>query len=124
MENIQKGGEYKSQIPMTNVQRKAMKLTIDTSNVEKIILKIDGKKYETEGTRRSSQKLLPFLMEVVEKEGKKVTDVTEIETVQGSGSFTGLRVGVSVANTLGYLLQIPVNGKFPDKGEFAEIHYS
>lgn len=34
-----------------------------------------------------------------------------IEVETGPGSFTGLRVGVSVANTLGFSLGIPVNGK-------------
>ena len=36
-------------------------------------------------------------------------DGIEVET--GPGSFTGLRVGVSVANALGFTLGIPVNGK-------------
>ncbi|MFH1536127.1 MAG: hypothetical protein ABIC96_03620 [Patescibacteria group bacterium] len=34
-----------------------------------------------------------------------------IEVETGPGSFTGLRVGVSVANALGFALNIPVNGK-------------
>ena len=34
-----------------------------------------------------------------------------IEVETGPGSFTGLRVGVSVANALGFALGIPVNGK-------------
>ncbi len=39
----------------------------------------------------------------------KLIDSIEIET--GPGSFTGLRVGVSVANALGFSLGISVNGK-------------
>ncbi len=34
-----------------------------------------------------------------------------IEVETGPGSFTGLRVGVSVANALGFALGIPVNSK-------------
>ncbi|HBQ51259.1 TPA: hypothetical protein DD690_04750 [Candidatus Daviesbacteria bacterium] len=34
-----------------------------------------------------------------------------IEVETGPGSFTGLRVGVSVANALGFALNIPVNEK-------------
>lgn len=34
-----------------------------------------------------------------------------IEVEIGPGSFTGLRVGVSVANALGFTLGLPVNGK-------------
>lgn len=40
----------------------------------------------------------------------KLSDITEIQVKTGPGSFTGLRVGVSVAKTLGKLLHIPVNG--------------
>lgn len=101
-----------------------MKLTIDTSSAEKIVLKVDKKTFETEAKSRKSQRLLPFLEEVLEKEERKITDISEIKTAPGPGSFTGLRVGVSVASALGYLLQIPVNDKHPAKGEFAEIHYS
>ena len=44
--------------------------------------------------------------------GSVCWDVLEgIEVETGPGSFTGLRVGVSVANALGYSLGIPVNGK-------------
>lgn len=39
----------------------------------------------------------------------KMLEGIEVET--GPGSFTGLRVGASVANALGYSLGIPVNGK-------------
>lgn len=37
--------------------------------------------------------------------------LTQIEVETGPGSFTGLRVGVSVANALGFALNIPINGK-------------
>jgi tRNA threonylcarbamoyladenosine biosynthesis protein TsaB len=88
-----------------------MKLYIDTSNSEKIIVGVDGKNYETEARQKSSQKLLPFIDELLKKNGKTVKDITEIEVNTGPGSFTGLRVGVSVANTLGWVLKIPVNKK-------------
>lgn len=88
-----------------------MKLYIDTSSAEKIVVGIDGKKYETEARQKSSQKLLPFIDEVLKKHGKTVKDIAEIQVNTGPGSFTGLRVGVSVANTLGWVLGVPVNKK-------------
>ena len=38
-------------------------------------------------------------------------NIEGIEVETGPGSFTGLRVGVAVANALGFSLGIPVNGK-------------
>jgi tRNA threonylcarbamoyladenosine biosynthesis protein TsaB len=41
----------------------------------------------------------------------KFKDLAKIQVKTGPGSFTGLRVGVSTANALGFSLGIPVNGK-------------
>lgn len=43
--------------------------------------------------------------------GSLFVKLKAIEVETGPGSFTGLRVGVSVANALGFSLGIPVNGK-------------
>lgn len=40
----------------------------------------------------------------------KLKDVGGIVAYTGPGSFTGLRIGISVANALAYSLDIPVNG--------------
>ena len=100
-----------------------MKLYIDTSNSEKIVVGLDGKKFETPAKKGASQRLLPFITELLKKEGKKLEDIKEIEVNTGPGSFTGLRVGVSVANALGWGLEIPVNGKDLKKGETVDIQY-
>jgi len=100
-----------------------MKLYIDTSSSEKIIVGLDEKKFETEAKKGASQRLLPFIVELIEKKGKKLEDIKEIEVNTGPGSFTGLRVGVSVANALGWALGIPVNGKDLKKGEVVDIKY-
>jgi len=101
-----------------------MKLYIDTSNSEKIVVGLDEKKFETPAKKGASQRLLPFIVELLEKEGKKLEEIKEIEVNTGPGSFTGLRVGVSVANTLGWALGISVNGKDLRKGEVVDIKYS
>jgi tRNA threonylcarbamoyladenosine biosynthesis protein TsaB len=41
----------------------------------------------------------------------KKSDLNEIKVATGPGSYTGLRVGVAVANALAFALGIPVNGK-------------
>jgi tRNA threonylcarbamoyl adenosine modification protein YeaZ len=88
-----------------------VKLYIDTTDREKIIIGIERERFETEAKNRSSQKLLPFINEILRKTGKSVKDITEIEVNNGPGSFTGLRIGVAVANSLGFVLKVPVNGK-------------
>lgn len=101
-----------------------MKLYIDTSDREKIIIGLDEEKFETEARQEKSQRLLPFIIEVLEKKEKEIKDIKEIEVHTGPGSFTGLRVGVAVANTLGWVLGIPVNGKDLRKGNTVDIIYT
>jgi tRNA threonylcarbamoyl adenosine modification protein YeaZ len=90
-------------------------LFIDTSaiNTAKISLDIDGKRFEktSESKIMKSQMVLPMIEEILLEHKLKLSDITEIIVGTGSGSFTGLRVGATVANALGYLLDIPVNGK-------------
>src|SRR3989344_4546375 len=100
-----------------------MKLYIDTSDRDKIIVRIDEKKFETVAREEKSQKLLPFIEEMLLKEGISIDKIKEIEVNTGPGSFTGLRVGVSVANTLGWSLGIPVNRKDVRKDGPIEIDY-
>jgi len=88
-----------------------MILYIDTSSAEKIVIGIDGKRFETKARKEKSQKLLPFIVDTLKKNNLKVKDITEIEVNTGPGSFTGLRVGLSVANAMGFALGIPVNKK-------------
>lgn len=100
-----------------------MKLYIDTSSRDIIVVGIDGEKFEARAIEEKSQKLLPFIDEVLNKKNKKLDDITEVEVNTGPGSFTGIRVGLSVANTIGWSLKIPVNGKRIDKGESVDIKY-
>ncbi len=47
---------------------------------------------------------------VIEQQGKTLHDLRGIVIYQGPGSFTGLRIGISVANALAYGLDIPIAG--------------
>jgi|SRR6266404_1662775 len=89
----------------------ALILHIDTTSREKIIVGIDDKRFERESKEGSSQMLLPFIDHILTSEGRDVKDITEIKVNTGPGSFTGIRVGVAVANTLGFVLKVPVDGK-------------
>src|SRR5258706_15713387 len=88
-----------------------MKLYIDTSDRAKIIIGINEKRFDAIAKEKSSQKILPFIDEVLKKNKLSTSDIKEIEVNTGPGSFTGLRIGVAIANTLGWSLGVPVNGK-------------
>lgn len=49
--------------------------------------------------------------EILNKSSISIKEVQGIVVLQGPGSFTGLRIGISVANTLAYSLDIPVSAK-------------
>lgn len=100
-----------------------VKLYIDTSRREEIVLKINDKEFRLETLDNKSQKLLGFINQSLEKENLKQSDIAEIEVATGPGSFTGLRVGVSVANALGYALGVAVNGLDIKKGKQVKIDY-
>lgn len=78
-----------------------------------VYLKKDGKvvKSLSEKNEYGSQALLPLIEKLLESQKVKFKDLAGIEVETGPGSFTGLRVGVSVANALGFALGIAVNGK-------------
>jgi tRNA threonylcarbamoyladenosine biosynthesis protein TsaB len=41
-------------------------------------------------------------------QGKEITDINGLTVYKGPGSFTGLRIGLTVANALAYTLDIPI----------------
>ena len=51
---------------------------------------------------------------LLKETGKKLEAIEGIVVYQGPGSFTGLRIGLSVANALAYGLQIPIIGAQED----------
>ena len=72
----------------------------------------DGEKLlaikEEGGAYSHSQKLTVFIQEVINQAGKTFKDVDAIAVSKGPGSYTGLRIGVSVAKGLCYALDIPL----------------
>ncbi len=89
-------------------------ISIDTSN-NKIItvgLRVGDKEHSlSRDFDRKTQPVLPLIVQILEENKLTLKDINEIRVNQGPGSFTGLRVGVAIANALGYLLKVPVNGK-------------
>lgn len=110
-------------------------LHIDTSVREeiKVGLEINGKLYEKKAKNlsskggsasggKSSQETLPLVEKLLKEKKIKASEVNEIKINKGPGSFTGLRVGISIANALGFSLNIPINGK--KVGEYEEPIYT
>lgn len=92
-----------------------MILHINTNNKTQIVISLKDKEKTldtlSDENKFGSQVLLPLIEKLLKKNNKNLSDLTAIEVENSQGSYTGLRVGVSVANALGYSLKIPVNGK-------------
>lgn len=90
-----------------------MTLFIDTTQGELTTVRLHDADFDDElqdfTPRRSAQTLLTLIENLLQKHHRQISHLTEIEVNAGPGSFTGTRVGVTVANTLGFALQIPVN---------------
>lgn len=92
-----------------------MKLRINTKDQKRISVSLLQEEQEIDNLSAEnefgSQILLPLIDEILKKNHLSFKDLNAIEVEVGPGSFTGLKVGVSVANALGFALNIPVNGK-------------
>ena len=87
-------------------------LYIDTHS-NKIIINLfrDKKvfiKKEIETNNNHSITIMPILVEALNEAKIDVNDLNEIIVVNGPGSFTGVRLGVTIAKTLAYVLNIPI----------------
>jgi len=100
-------------------------LIIDTSKSSEVVvsLQVDSEVYQekVENAPHSAQQVLPLIEKLLKDRKIAKEELTEIQVNCGPGSFTGLRVGVSIANMLGTLLQIPINNNKP--GEPVEPFY-
>lgn len=58
--------------------------------------------------RQLAETLHKTIATLLEGQGKQVQDISGIVVFQGPGSFTGLRIGLTVANALAYSLSAPI----------------
>jgi len=90
-------------------------LLLDTTNNKEVTvgLRIDKREFIKKQPldTRKAQVILPMIEELLKEHSIDLQKLTGIKVNAGPGSFTGIRVGLSVANTLGFLLKISVNGK-------------
>lgn len=65
--------------------------------------------YETwQAHRALSTTLHSKIKELLDAHKKTLQDIEAIVVYEGPGSFTGLRIGISIANALAYSLQVPI----------------
>lgn len=88
-------------------------LALDSALGGCIVALIDGDKAyarSLETSRDQAAKLMPMVQDVMREAGVPFDALALIVTTTGPGSFTGLRIGLSAARTLGLALSIPVQG--------------
>jgi len=90
-----------------------MILAIDTAGAKIALCLFWPRKITKVYIGKSEQKaddLLLAIDKILSQNQVKLDKLKAIAVNQGPGSFTGLRVGISVANALAYSLKIPVIG--------------
>ncbi len=88
-----------------------MKLFLDSTDNTQVLIRLDDKEFINKVDSPRNQDVFGFLLSCLEKEGYKQEDITEVEVNPGPGSFTGTRIGVTIANAIGFALRVPVNGQ-------------
>lgn len=87
-------------------------LFIDTATSNLVVaLIIDGNLkyyYNIQTGKEMSEKIIPVINEALEKANINANQISKIVAVNGPGSFTGIRVGLTVAKTMAWSLKIPV----------------
>ena len=58
--------------------------------------------------KSTSVHTMPLIVETLEKCNINIKDINKVAVCKGPGSFTGVRIGVSIAKTLSYSLNIPI----------------
>jgi tRNA threonylcarbamoyl adenosine modification protein YeaZ len=61
-------------------------------------------------SNQHAEQLMPLISEVVAESGHTLDDLAGVAVGIGPGPFTGLRVGIVTAQTLAYVLDVPLRG--------------
>jgi tRNA threonylcarbamoyladenosine biosynthesis protein TsaB len=67
-----------------------------------------------EAHRMLAETLHEKVAELLHTAGTELSGLTKVLVYTGPGSFTGLRIGISVANALAYSLSVPIVGACGD----------
>lgn len=89
-------------------------LAIDTSNTTLSVAILEDTKVLDEITETTkndhSKRLMPTIEKLFTNINRQVSDIDLIAVAEGPGSYTGIRIGVTVAKTLAWTLNKPLVG--------------
>ena len=94
-----------------------MILLVDSSEMMVRLALIDNDRrydYEWEAGRQFAHEFLGYLRDRLAEQGWTIADISGIGVFRGPGSYTGLRIGMSVLNTLADSLAVPIVGATGD----------
>lgn len=93
--------------PRINAKSTPVSLYLDTAT-DSCVLRINGHEYLRAGKYDLAEQIFGFIHEKLRENGADWTDIREITFFSGPGSFTGLRIGAALVNTLADQLGIPL----------------
>ncbi|CAH2715062.1 tRNA threonylcarbamoyladenosine biosynthesis protein TsaB [Neobacillus rhizosphaerae] len=89
-------------------------LAIDTSNYALGVALLEDNQilgeYITNLKKNHSVRIMPAIQTLMKDCERVPADLTKIVVAKGPGSYTGVRIGVTIAKTLAWTLQIPLVG--------------
>ncbi|MED4228196.1 tRNA (adenosine(37)-N6)-threonylcarbamoyltransferase complex dimerization subunit type 1 TsaB [Neobacillus cucumis] len=89
-------------------------LAIDTSNYVLGVALLEENQvlgeYITNLKKNHSVRIMPAIETLMRDCGRAPADLTKIVVAKGPGSYTGVRIGVTIAKTLAWTLNIPLVG--------------
>ncbi|WP_203364620.1 tRNA (adenosine(37)-N6)-threonylcarbamoyltransferase complex dimerization subunit type 1 TsaB [Bacillus sp. REN10] len=89
-------------------------LAIDTSTYTLGVALLDGEKligeYITDLQKNHSLRAMPAIDALLKECEVQPSELGKIVVAKGPGSYTGVRIGVTIAKTLAWSLQIPLSG--------------
>ena len=87
-------------------------LFLDTSSKKLVVILVKDKKIigskELESINDHASHLVPFIDELLKENNITTKDINKVFVVNGPGSFTGTRIGVTVGKVLAHSHDIPV----------------
>lgn len=95
-----------------------MILLFDSSGMEVELVLVDGEnayEYRWLAGRSLAKDMLAYMRDRLAEHGATFDSITAIGVNSGPGSYTGLRIGLSVLNTLAEAQSVPIVGAIGDE---------